>query len=93
MDWLLHLVHNDHGEWNALVAFFSNDPSVLWRWATARVPPPRWRVYRQKVTPPFFNPQRVETIIYGPYRAKVVAILVGYLVCGEWDRCDIQERK
>jgi hypothetical protein len=93
MDWLLHLVHNDHGEWNAFVAFFSTDASTLSRWMVSLLPPARWRVVHCKVTPPFFFNTQVEEIIYGPYRSFVVACFVAYFVCGKWDVCDIQERR
>jgi len=92
MDWLLHLVHNDHGEWSALMAFLATGPALLWQWALAWLPRARWRVVHQKVTPPFFNP-RVEERTYGPYRLRVTAVVVAHLVCGEWDCCDIQERQ
>jgi hypothetical protein len=99
MDWLQHL-HNDHGEF-AFASFLFSTGAVLWSLVLgyfrglkhrflARLPAPRWYIRHQKVTPPFFNPE-VETRIYGPYRWKLVAILVANNSCGDWDRCDVAE--
>ncbi len=94
---LQHFVHNQHGEWTILAVlapvwyFLRGFLQGSWRGLVRQLQEPRYSVNRQKVTPPFFNPQ-IEYIIYGPYRSQLWAIVVANIVCGPWDRVTVEEK-
>lgn len=102
MELLRHLLSNDHGEWNVILAVtavwvaFSAFVRGFIRDIDRRLDaefPRRYRVVHQKVHGPFFNPSKVETIVYGPYRTFLWSALVAHAVCGPWDHVDVQVKR
>ena len=93
MEFLRHLLTNDHGEWNVLLALTGAGMyrNVL-AWFEAKFPR-KYRVVHQKVRGPFFNPSSVETIEYGPFRTLLWSAVVAHSVCGDWDRVEVLVRR
>ncbi len=53
--------------------------------------PLQYRVVHQKVAGSPSTP-KVERIVHGPFRFKLPCVLLAYLLCGPWDRVEVQER-